>query len=252
MSASENFLQFKGAAVVVVFAAAFLLERRYPMAAARGGLKRLGRNFSIIGINVLFSPFIVIPLTALAAQWAIDWRPGSWTGLPSVLLDLLLLDCWIYWWHRLNHRLPFLWRFHEVHHLDETLDATSALRFHFGEVLLSALARAVFIFIAGVPLLTVIAFELLIAFSAIFHHSNISLPPHIEKMIARIIVTPSLHWVHHHAVRVDTDSNYATVLSIWDVVFRSRSKTVRTKGMAIGVEGRREQGILGLVLRPFR
>jgi sterol desaturase/sphingolipid hydroxylase (fatty acid hydroxylase superfamily) len=65
-------------------------------------------------------------------------------------------------------------------------------------------------------------------------------------------VTPSLHWVHHHAVRSDTDSNYATVLSIWDVVFASRSKTQRTPKMPIGVEGRREKGIYDLIMRPFR
>ena len=76
-------------------------------------------------------------------------------------LDLLLLDCWIYWWHRINHRLPLLWRFHEVHHLDEMLDTTSALRFHFGEVVLSSFVRAGLIFMLAMPLASVVVFEVL-------------------------------------------------------------------------------------------
>jgi sterol desaturase/sphingolipid hydroxylase (fatty acid hydroxylase superfamily) len=248
----QSLQHFKGAIILIAFALLFFLERRYPMVKVGHGLMRLGRNFSLIGINSILSPFVVIPLTVFAAGWALDWRPAFWSGWLAFVIDFLVLDCWLYWWHRLNHRLPFLWRFHEVHHLDETLDATTALRFHFGEVLLSAVARAMFIFVAGVPLYTVIAFEVMIAVASLFHHSNVKLPPAFEKGLAKIIVTPSLHWVHHHAVRSDTDSNYATVLSIWDVVFASRSKTQRTLKMPIGVEGRREKGIYDLIMRPFR
>lgn len=123
----------------------------------------------------------------------------------------MLLDGWIYWWHRANHEVRFLWRFHQVHHLDSFLDTTSALRFHAGEVLLSALVRGGVIFVVAVPFAHVVAFETLVVLAAIFHHSNVSLPDRLEQVLCLVIVTPSIHWVHHHASRADTDSNYSTV-----------------------------------------
>jgi len=172
-------------------------------------------------------------------------------GWPGLGLDLLLLDFWIYWWHRLNHRWPLLWRFHEVHHLDEFLDATSALRFHSGEVLLSAVVRALVIVVAGVPLASVVVFETVLAVVVMFHHSNLRLPRAFERALSLVIVTPSIHWVHHHATRTDTDSNYSTVLSVWDRLFGSRSANRRVVDMAIGVEGHHEEPLAGLLLRPF-
>ena len=226
-------------------------ERFAPVAKAVGGLRRVGRNLSLAGLNAVFSWAVVVPVSALAASYALDWRPLWWSGWQGLLLDLLILDCWIYWWHRANHEWPVLWRFHEVHHLDEFLDASSALRFHFGEVLLSSLVRAGVILLLGVPLLSVVVFETLLALSAMFHHSNVRLPPRLERALSFLIVTPSIHWVHHHAIRRDTDSNYSALLSVWDRLFRSRSATVRTPDMPIGTEGRHERRIGGLLARPF-
>jgi sterol desaturase/sphingolipid hydroxylase (fatty acid hydroxylase superfamily) len=138
-----------------------------------------------------------------------------------------------------------------VHHLDETLDASSGLRFHVGEVILSSIVRAGVIFALGTPLQTVIIFETMIAVAALFHHSNLSLPSMIERPLSKLIVTPSIHWVHHHAIRSDTDSNYSTVLSIWDLIFRTRSKTRRTPELPIGVERTHDRNIWKLLLTPF-
>jgi sterol desaturase/sphingolipid hydroxylase (fatty acid hydroxylase superfamily) len=88
--------------------------------------------------------------------------------------------------------------------------------------------------------------------AALFHHSNISLTPRFEKLLSRVIITPSIHWVHHHAVRSDTDSNYGTVFSFWDRMFGSRSRTKRRFGMEIGVEGKPEESLGQLLLHPFR
>jgi sterol desaturase/sphingolipid hydroxylase (fatty acid hydroxylase superfamily) len=202
-------------------------------------------------MNVIASPLIVIPLTALVASHAPHWRPEIWVGWPALIVDLLILDLWIYVWHRINHVLPILWRFHQVHHLDETLDTSSGLRFHVGEVILSSIVRAALIFALAVPLQTVVIFETMIAIAALFHHSNLSLPTFIERPLSKLIVTPSLHWIHHHAIREDTDSNYSTVLSIWDVLFRTRSKTLRTADLPIGVEHMRDRNLLALLLTPF-
>src|SRR5690606_6817913 len=123
--------------------------------------------------------------------------------------------------------------------------------FHFGEVLLSALVRAPFILILAIPLTSVLIFEIVVALAAIFHHSNVRLAPVVEKWLSAVIITPGIHWVHHHAIRADTDSNYGTILSCWDRVFASRSATQRTPEMVLGVEGQRENKVLKLLMLPF-
>lgn len=251
----NDLLAYKGLAALLWFTALFVAERAWPAAplpaiVARAPLRRLARNLALAAINFLLSPLVVLPLTAFAAGRALAWRPGWWQGWPGLALDLLLLDLLIYWWHRANHQWTFLWRFHLVHHLDRTLDSTSALRFHFGEVLISAGARAGAILLLGFPFASVLAFETLLLVATVFHHSNLRLPPRLEVVLARVIITPSIHWVHHHRRRIDTDSNYGTVLSFWDRLFRSRSRAQRTPAMEIGVEGADELALPGLLLRP--
>ncbi len=262
----ETLLAYKGAAILVWLAFFFLAERLRPAAPqpeALGGrpfeggaLKRLARNAGLWLANVGLSPLVVIPVTLFAAESSLGWRPEAWGawlgGWPQLLLDLLLLDFLIYWWHRLNHEVPFLWRFHEVHHLDGFLDTTTAVRFHFGEVLLSALARAVVIVVFDIPFVSVVVFETVVLMASIFHHSNLRLPQGLERALSRVVITPSIHWVHHHAVRRDTDSNYGNLLVFWDSLFGSRSPNPRRLDMAIGVERRPEKGFLRLLLRPFR
>ena len=127
-----------------------------------------------------------------------------------------------------------------------------AVRFHAGEVLLSALARAGVIVLLALPLSSVVAFESLVLVATMFHHSNLRLPRGFERALSLVVVTPSIHWVHHHRRRVDTDSNYCTILSLWDRLFASRSRHVRTADMPIGVEGREEEGVLRLLAAPLR
>ncbi len=262
MAELEAFLGWKSLAVGLWVVLFFVAERLIPAAPApapapvadgglRAGWRRVGRNLGLWLINAGLSPLIVLPLTFWAAGHAWDWRPAWWQGWPGLALDILLLDVLIYWWHRANHELAFLWRFHEVHHLDRFLDTTSALRFHFGEVLLSALARAAVILLLGFPFVSVLVFEALVLICAVFHHSNLRLPAGLERLLSRVIITPSIHWVHHHARRADTDSNYGTLFSFWDRLFGTRSPTLRSPDMTIGVEGREEEAIGSLLLHPL-
>ena len=218
--------------------------------AARAGLDRLGGNLGLFGLNALLSPALVLPVTAWAAARSIGLRPAALSGWAGLAFDILLLDLWLYAWHRASHVWPPLWRFHEVHHLDETLDATTGVRFHPGEVALSALPAP----------------------SRSWRSASRSrrsrptrpaargrdLPPlgrpaadGTRPRLARVIVTPGLHWVHHHARRADTDSNYGSVFAFWDPFFRSRSPTARSPAMRLGVEGRRDRPLTRLLLRPF-
>ncbi len=254
-------------ATVALLVLLFAVERIWPKAPAPpeigrrfGGWRRLMRNGGLWAVNAgLISPFIVLPVSFAASAFALSldghWRPdliplahdSGW----GLLFDLLLLDLWIYWWHRANHSLPFLWRFHEVHHLDRMLDTTSSVRFHFVELLLSALVRVPVIVIFAVDPLSIFVFSLLVLAAAGFQHSNIRLPDGLERALSRLIITPSIHWVHHHRVRPDTDSNYGTVLSVWDRLFGSRSATERTPEMEIGTEGREEKNLTALLIDPL-
>jgi len=257
---SDNLLTWKAAAVLLWFALCFAGEHLAPAvgwpAATDGsrpaaGLRRLARNLALWLVNAGLSPLIVVPLSLWASEAALDWRPAAWTGWRGLAVDLVVLDFLIYWWHLANHRVALLWRFHEVHHLDRFLDTTTALRFHFGEVLLSALARAGAIYLLGFPFGSILAFETLLLMATLFHHSNLRLPAGLERALSLLIITPSIHWVHHHARQSDTDSNYGTIFSFWDRLFASRSPTRRTPDMEIGVEGRPEQLLARLFVRPF-
>ncbi|MEQ1619493.1 MAG: sterol desaturase family protein [Terricaulis sp.] len=212
---------------------------------------RLTRNLGLWAANTLMNPFITVPIGAAAAAFPLWARPdlAPWAAFA---LDLLLLDLWTYAWHRANHEWPLLWRFHRVHHLDEFLDTTSAVRFHPGEVLLSALARAPPIVAADVSLGSILLFDTLVLLGALFHHSNLRLPALLERALRVVMVTPSHHWVHHHALRADTNSNYGTLLTLWDSLFRSWSPTRRTPEMRIGVEGESDVSPSALAAAPFR
>ena len=249
----ESLLPWKAAAVGVWLALFFIAERLRPMAVEPEGKRaRLGRNGGLWVANIALSPLVVVPISVLAVDYHLAWRPEAWSGLAGLALDVVLLDFLIFWWHRANHEVALLWRFHEVHHLDHFLDATSAVRFHFGEVFLSALARAAMIVVFAIPLSSVLVFETLLLAAAIFHHSNLAIPAALERTLSRLVITPSIHWVHHHAVRQDTDSNYGTLFSFWDPLFGTRSASKRRIDMPIGVAGQAELPLRQLFARPFQ
>lgn len=231
-----------------------MLERLAPAAARPRGMERarLSRNLGLWLANIALSPLATAPITLGAASLHLWTRPAWGPTWAMLLLDLLLLDLWIYWWHRANHEVRLLWRFHQVHHRDRFLDVSSGLRFHPGEVLASALVRGVFIIALAMPPASVAIYEVLVLAAAAFHHSNVRLSAGLERALRLAIVTPSHHWVHHHALRADTDSNYATVLSVWDRLFGTWSRTARTPGMAIGVEGEQDAPLPALALLPFQ
>lgn len=236
-----------GASFGILFAA----ERLHAASAPSGGWRRLLTNGALWACLLILSPLIVLPLIAFAAEHALWRRPAGWPHWPALIADIVLLDLWAYWLHRAYHEAPVMRRFHRVHHLDEHLDTTSAVRFHPGEVALSALFRMVPITLLAIPFAHVVLFETALLAASFFHHSNVRLPGAIERFLSRVIVTPSIHWVHHHAVAADTNSNYAAVFSIWDPVFGTRSRTRRTPEMKIGIEGAIDIPLGPLLLAPF-
>jgi sterol desaturase/sphingolipid hydroxylase (fatty acid hydroxylase superfamily) len=241
----------KGLGPALLFAALFIAERLAPAVPAPLFQRRHLRNLGLWAAMAAASPLIGIPLSAAAAS-NVPWTRSS--DIPAVLwfaADFLILDLWAFLAHRAYHAVPALWRLHAPHHLDEHLDATTALRFHPAEIVFSALIRMPLIMAFAVPLSHVLVFDSLLLAAAIFHHSNLRLPARLERAFSVIIVTPALHWVHHHARRADTDSNYGGVFSFWDALLRTRSPARRTPDMKIGVEGLSDRPLLRLFLLPF-
>ena len=217
----------------------------------RDKLSRIFKNTFFWLINIGITPIIILPITIYATQFEFHGLFKFENIIFNFLFQLIIIDIFLYWWHRLNHQIPFLWRFHHVHHLDETLDISSGVRFHFGEVILSALIRSIIIIAFNISLINLLLIEAIILLSSIFHHSNINLPSKLEKNLSNFFVTPSIHWVHHHKRQSETDKNYSTIFSWWDRIFNSKSNFERKIKMPIGVEGDHEQSLIKLILRPF-
>ncbi|WP_243372729.1 sterol desaturase family protein [Geotalea sp. SG265] len=153
----------------------------------------------------------------------------------DVLLSVVLLDYTLYIWHYLTHKVPFLWRFHLAHHVDLDLDASTALRFHAGEMLLSVPWRATQVVVLGISPFSLALWQTLTLMEIMFHHSNVRLPFDLEKRLCRLIVTPRMHGIHHSIVRAETDSNWSTIFSWPDYVHGTILLNVPQDKITIGV-----------------
>ncbi len=177
-----------------------------------------------------------------------------WPAAVETAFAVLLLDAWTYAWHRLNHRIPFLWRFHRVHHSDPHMDVTTANRFHLGEIALSSLLRVPLIALLGVRLEHLALYELMMFAVVQFHHANISLGARADRLLSWIIVTPFMHKVHHSRWQPETDSNYSAFLSVWDRLFRSFRTTSDPARLQLGLDefaDTRSQTLMGLLTTPL-
>ena len=223
-------------------------------------LKRLPTNFALAVTAVLVVRLVLIPVVVYVATLAHRSGFGLVKLLPvpdyfQAALALLLLDYTMYAWHWLNHRVPVLWRFHNVHHTDLDLDVTTASRFHFGELLLSVFVRSVQVALVGAGPVLVLVYEIVLEASTEFHHSNLRLPARLERVLNWLIVTPRMHGIHHSVVRRETDSNYSNLFSFWDRLHRTARLDVPQDAVTVGVPAYRdplELTFVGLLLMPFR
>ncbi|MTH95959.1 sterol desaturase family protein [Roseibium sp. RKSG952] len=150
------------------------------------------------------------------------WGVFSVFELPGWLAGLiafLVLDFAVWFQHWATHKVPFLWRFHKVHHVDGDVDVTTALRFHPVEILLSFLWKGAVILALGAPVEAVLVFEIVLNGAAVFNHANVALPRWLDRVLRIVVVTPDMHRVHHSARIAETDSNYGFNLAIWDRLF---------------------------------
>jgi sterol desaturase/sphingolipid hydroxylase (fatty acid hydroxylase superfamily) len=235
--------QSRWVAFGVMIGALFVIERLRPLRARREpGPSRVGRNLVIgllAGATTAASEWpIVAPVQRLAERRTFGLL--RWLPLPPAVraaFGVLLLDYTLYIWHWLNHRSGVLWRFHAVHHIDLDLDSTTGLRFHFGELALAAGFRAAQVALLGVDRRTLQIWQQMLVLSVIFHHSNLALPIAVERRLVRIVVTPRMHGIHHSTRPSDTQTNYSSLLSVWDRLHRSLRLNVPQASVTIGVPG---------------
>lgn len=225
-------------------------------------LTRWTSNFSLLVLSTLLLRF-ALPVTAVAsASYMSDQGIGLFnlTTLPiwlEVLLAIILLDLAIWSQHLLMHYVPVLWRFHRVHHADEDLDASSGIRFHPGEMIVSFGIKLGAIVILGPAALAVFLFEVLLNAASLFEHANISLPKRVDSALRRLIVTPDMHRVHHSVHPAETNSNFGFCLSVWDRLFRTYTAQPKDghHAMRLGLDRRptgQTDGLLYVMGMPFR
>jgi sterol desaturase/sphingolipid hydroxylase (fatty acid hydroxylase superfamily) len=231
---------------VVALGTAFCLllwgEIRRPLrrSAAEPKLRRNARNLAIAGVAGATLQIAEAPVTRRLTRLAETRRWGMLKRLPlpvwlEIALSIVLMDYTFYLWHALNHKIGLLWRFHQPHHIDLGLDASTALRFHFTELTVSVGWRAAQILVIGVSPLALSVWQLLMLLEILFHHSNLKLPLGVERIVSKIIVTPHLHWIHHSVVKQEQDSNLSSGLTVWDYLHGTLRTDVPQSEITIGV-----------------
>lgn len=229
-------LAIGGTALAAVWA-----ENARPLRVRRESLvRRTVRNLATAAITAVAVSLIQSAVLGRATSSVEQRRRGLLQQVPlpraaRVVAGVLLLDYTLWWWHWLNHRMPLLWRFHLVHHVDRDLDASTALRFHFGEMSLSVLYRALQVRLFGIDRQTLAIWQTLLFASIFFHHSNTELSAESERALSRVLVTPRMHGIHHSDYAEETHSNWASLFTWWDMLHGTMRTDVAQEDVTIGV-----------------
>lgn len=217
------------------------------------------RNFGVAVLNAVIIGFCF----AYAWEKSAGWSNAAGFGVLNLwelpvwmhaCLAILLLDLWTYWWHWANHHIPWLWRFHRMHHSDPWMDVSSGRRFHPGEIMISSLLRIPLIVLLGIQLKELVLYVLVQGIVVDFHHANIALPEPLDRFLRIWIVTPAMHKVHHSCIRIETDSNYTSLLSLWDRLFGTFRLRLDPSGIKLGLDGWSEaphQTMRGMLATPL-
>ncbi len=223
---------------------------------------RWSNNLALVVIDTailrISFPILAVALAGMAESRG--WGLLNMLGVPfwpALLVSILILDLAIYLQHVVFHAVPGLWRLHRMHHADLDFDATTGLRFHPFEIVISMGVKLAVVAALGPPAVAVLAFEVLLSAASLFNHANIALPQRIDRWLRLVLVTPDMHRVHHSADPRETHSNFGFSLSWWDRLLGTyRAQPVRGhEGMEIGIGAfrtRRDLWLDRMLLQPFR
>ncbi len=230
--------------------------------------QRLTRWPVNLGLMVLSSILVRITVGGIVFKCALiaaeknigllNWIDLS--GIIGTVITLILLDLIIYGQHVASHKIPMIWKLHQVHHTDLVYDTTTGVRFHPLEIFFSLIVKMIAVFIIGADPVAVIIFEVILNVCAVFNHGNVKLPLTVDEQLRKVLVTPDMHRVHHSIYRNETDSNYGFSISIWDRIFGTYIDQPQDGHfkMEIGLPYAREtedgkiQNILMLPFRSFK
>jgi sterol desaturase/sphingolipid hydroxylase (fatty acid hydroxylase superfamily) len=255
-------LRWLGPALALgAFAVARYLEEKQPLRRRREEpMRHDTRNLIIATLSALAVSYTEAPVLLPLSAWTKRKRFGLLQRfkLPrsfEIPCALLLLDCTLYYWHVLLHRVPLLWRCHVVHHLDRDLTASTALRFHFAEIVLSIPWRIAQVMLIGVSPRALVLWQRAALAEILWHHSNIRLPPAVERALVAFVVTPRMHGIHHSIVAEETDSNLSSGLTLWDWLHGTLRLNVPQDEVTIGVPAyrtNRDVTLRRILTLPFR
>jgi sterol desaturase/sphingolipid hydroxylase (fatty acid hydroxylase superfamily) len=247
--------------LVVTFAAMALAETLLPLRRQiESRLRRTVRNLTTGALSLAMVTLLQAPVLMPLVRWQESHGIGllnltRWPPAIELAVAFLLFDYTLWHWHRINHVVPFFWRFHLVHHVDRDMDASTALRFHFGEQGLSVGWRILQVLAIGPSPAAMWIWHALLVVSILFHHSNTRLPVLLERILVRLVVTPRMHGIHHSDWRNETDSNWSSTLSVWDYLHGTTLLSVPQDSVVVGVPAYRapEDVTIGKLLwMPFR
>jgi sterol desaturase/sphingolipid hydroxylase (fatty acid hydroxylase superfamily) len=215
----------------------------------------------------------VVALGATAVAMLVSKSPfgllnGTRTPLYSLLngtrrpfllrfvIAVVLLDLVRYGVHCLLHRIPILWRVHQVHHSDPDFDLTTGVRNHPGEVLLVQGAYLAAIALIAPPPLAALTVGFLTGMQNVFSHGNLNLPGWIEAPLRTVLITPDLHRIHHSDQVEEQNTNFGFLFPWWDRLFRTYcpAPSVDHEKMGIGLQGFQDDrsiNPLHLLAMPF-
>jgi sterol desaturase/sphingolipid hydroxylase (fatty acid hydroxylase superfamily) len=251
---------FSALLVAGVFVVLLALESWRPLRKpVSSRLRRAARNFTTGGISLALLNLLQAPILVPFARWAGIHRVGlvNLLGLAPVAgiaLTVVLLDYTLWIWHRWNHLVPFLWRFHLVHHVDRDMDASTAFRFHFGEQILSIGCRLLQVLLIGAGPTSIWIWHGLLVVAIVFHHSNTRLPIGLERLLVKVVVTPRMHGIHHSHYRNEANGNWASLFSAWDYLHGTVLLNVPQETVAIGVpayQNERDVRLGRILAMPF-
>jgi sterol desaturase/sphingolipid hydroxylase (fatty acid hydroxylase superfamily) len=223
-----------------VFLLQYALEHLYPQRREINDWKNERFNIGIGLLNLIlnFLPAygLVYLLRVIAEHNLGLLQQFQITMWMQIIITILILDLWMYFWHRLNHVLPFFWRFHRFHHTDEKMNTTTAVRFHIIELFLSVPGKAAIYLIMGFEFSPVIIYELLFFTSVVIHHSNIYISKKVDSLYRLIFASPFMHRIHHSVNKEERNTNYGALFSFWDRLFTSFRINKNTASIQFGVK----------------
>jgi sterol desaturase/sphingolipid hydroxylase (fatty acid hydroxylase superfamily) len=215
-------------AIGLVFLTAYVAEHLFPQRKELSSRRHDLKNIGVGLLNLVFtfvSGYYLQKLMVYTATRHIGLAGFSQLPLVwSIILQILFIDLFVYWWHRINHVVPLLWKFHKFHHKDENMNSTTAVRFHTVELFFSVVAKAMIFPFIGITIAGFVTYGILFFPVVLLVHSNIKISEKADHLLRKLLISPFMHRIHHSNVVAETDSNYGSVFPFWDMIFRSYRK----------------------------